>query len=119
MKEIFAVSYGHVGYELPHINTEDGFTYYERHENYVVSFTTKYGQEWTHFHRFPLTVDGNHGAKRLAERVQTVLNDKGLDCLDGNHWGVREIYGSQAYSDNEAEIVYREKEDCLMEEAFG
>jgi hypothetical protein len=84
-----------------------------------VSFSTQRGEEYTHLARFDATPDGLIRAQRLARRVQTALNDKGVAGLDLAHWGTRIIYGSQAYQEDEPEIVQREKEDALLNEGYS
>lgn len=118
MKERFQVSAGMVRQETRHFDAEEG-EYFYRYENvWLVSFSTKYGIEYTHRHAFPETAQA--AAERLARRVEDRLNTVGLDkALDLTHWGDRVIYGSQAYIDEEPYIVAREKSDDLMSEFFG
>jgi hypothetical protein len=98
---------------------ESGETYHVTVRGYGITFTTFYGEEYNHDHQFPPTVPGLQAAERLATRVQTLLDTVGVDGLDMTHWNVRTIYGTQAYLDQEPEIVQREKDDALLNEAFG
>ena len=102
MSEVFVVTYGKLESNIPYTDKEDGSTYCVHEEWYAVSFSTEYGIEYTHTHRFSCTEDGIQEAKRLAERVKMALDAVGLAVLNGSKsWNMRVIYGSPAYQDEE------------------
>ena len=115
MAERFIVTAGRVWVLVDsYIHHEDG----ERREVWdwrnIVSFSTEYGIEYTHLTWFSDDPAGERQACRLRRRVEAALNTKGLTAINEAGWATRTIYGSQAYIDQEPEIVERERSDALL-----
>jgi hypothetical protein len=95
---------------------ESGETYYRAAYVHAVELRTRWGHSYTHIFQFPDTDAGAVRAARFAQKIERFVRANGTDKLDLKYWDVRTIYGSDAYCDEEHDIVLREKEDALLNE---
>jgi len=93
---------------------EDGFIREEWPDGYIVSLWSEYGRLYYH----PRTFDTAKDADAFVDKLKAHLKAGRKPNLDNWHF-IRVMYGSQAYLDEEPQIVWQERHDALEFEAFG
>jgi hypothetical protein len=115
----YTVNAGRLEDLVAHRDHETGEVFHRVVPGHAVEVRTRFGHSYTHLHRFDDTADGLARAERLAQAVKTVLDVDGIGGLNLDFWSVRTIYGTDAYLDEEPEIVQREREDEMGSDFFG
>lgn len=71
---------------------DGGFYHPVQHWCHVVSFSTKFGEEWVLKHTFDDSDNGYESAQSVAVKIQEQISEKGIESLNRDLWNIRNIF---------------------------